>query len=139
MGRHRRIAAKPLKEMSAEEFRDYNREKVRRFRSGEVQTEDCLNCPTCGKSVTNRQRRYCSDQCRPSVHPGLAKQLGISCGKVGAIAELVVCADLIRRGFEVFRSVSQDCSCDLIVLKDGQAQRVEVKTAVQREEELFIQ
>lgn len=34
------------------------------------------------------------------------------------------------RGYEVFRSVSAACSCDLAVLKDKRLLRVEVRTGV---------
>lgn len=47
----------------------------------------------------------------------------------GAASELIVCADLLWRGFEVFRSVEQHCSCDLLAMRAGQILRVEVKTA----------
>lgn len=49
-------------------------------------------------------------------------------GTTGAIAELIVCADLLKRGFEVFRSVSPSCSCDLAIMKDKKLVRVEVTT-----------
>ena len=47
----------------------------------------------------------------------------------GTSSELIVATDLLGRGFEVFRSLSPDGSCDLIALKDGRALRIEVKTA----------
>ena len=47
---------------------------------------------------------------------------------VGAIGEMTACADLLKRGFEVFRSVSATCSCDLIILKNKKLLRVEVRT-----------
>ena len=49
-------------------------------------------------------------------------------GTTGAISELRVCVDLLARGYEVFRSVSQSCSCDIAVLKDGRLFRIEVTT-----------
>lgn len=51
------------------------------------------------------------------------------------MGELVVCADLIRRGYEVFRAVAGNQSCDLIAMKtiNGKVRRlrVEVKTATE--------
>jgi PD-(D/E)XK endonuclease len=87
-------------------------------------------CGNFGKSIEEKKvgTVYCSPECRPSFYTSLRRTTGLSPGKVGAISELIVCADLIRRGFEVFRSVSQDCSSDLVVLKDGKIERVEVKT-----------
>jgi hypothetical protein len=55
-------------------------------------------------------------------------QLPVPTGTVGAVAELLVAADLLKRGYEVFRAVSQACSCDLAVLKNGALLRVEVRT-----------
>jgi Holliday junction resolvase len=52
----------------------------------------------------------------------------ISTGKTGAISELLVCANLLEKGYEVFRSVSQDCSCDLLAMKDNKILKIEVKT-----------
>lgn len=49
-------------------------------------------------------------------------------GTTGAVSELRVAADLLERGYEVFRAVSPSCSCDLAVLKDGKLVRVEVRT-----------
>lgn len=46
----------------------------------------------------------------------------------GAISELRVCADLLIKGYEVFRAVSPDASCDLIVMKRGVITRVQVRT-----------
>ena len=43
--------------------------------------------------------------------------------------ELLVSADLMRRGYEVFRALSPACSCDLVILKEGRLLRVEVRTA----------
>ena len=53
----------------------------------------------------------------------------LDCCVKGASAELRVCADLLLRGYEVFRSISPHCSCDLMIQKDGNIYRVEVKTA----------
>lgn len=38
-------------------------------------------------------------------------------------------ADLLAAGYEVFKSVSPACCCDLAILKDGKLFRVEVTTA----------
>jgi Holliday junction resolvase-like predicted endonuclease len=51
----------------------------------------------------------------------------------GAVSELLVSADLMARGFEVFRAVSHAASCDLIAMRDGETIRVEVKSADQTE------
>ena len=47
----------------------------------------------------------------------------------GAFCELVVAADLMRQGFEVFRALSPGSPCDLAVLWGARLLRVEVRTA----------
>lgn len=51
-------------------------------------------------------------------------------GCVGAASELLVCADLLRLGWNVFRSVSPVSPFDLIIVRDTSLLlRVEVRTA----------
>jgi hypothetical protein len=52
----------------------------------------------------------------------------LSPGSKGSLAELVVCADLLDKGFAVFRSVSPNCFCDLIAIKGSEERRIEVRT-----------
>jgi hypothetical protein len=54
---------------------------------------------------------------------------GLPSGTTGAISELLVSSDLLRRGYAVFRALSPSCSCDLAILKGGRLFRVEVRTA----------
>lgn len=51
-------------------------------------------------------------------------------GAVGATGELLVAADLLRQGFDVFRSVASNAACDLIALMGNRLCRIEVKCAV---------
>lgn len=46
---------------------------------------------------------------------------------IGALCEVVVCADLLDRGIHVYRSMSPDSPCDLVALVDGKPFRIEVK------------
>lgn len=55
---------------------------------------------------------------------------GVNPGKTGAIVELAVAVDLLRRGFDVFRALSPSCSCDLVALKPGLVLRIEVRTMI---------
>jgi hypothetical protein len=90
----------------------------------------CANCSTEFKRwrITGK---FCSTKCQRTAYADRAGLWGsgLPSGTTGAIAELAVCADLLRRGYEVFRAVSQNCSCDLAILKDAKLLRVEVKTA----------
>lgn len=92
--------------------------------------------PACGGIVSaakvRRHALYCSDRCSTQHYNDRnyhsVGKLDIPTGTIGAISELVISADLLRRGFAVFRAVSPSCSCDLAVLKDGKLFRVEVTT-----------
>ena len=46
----------------------------------------------------------------------------------GTISELTAAADLTEKGYEVFRALDPCASCDLVALKDGKMQRVQVRT-----------
>lgn len=47
----------------------------------------------------------------------------------GALAEMMVCVDLLKRGFDVYRSVSPSGRCDLVAIcrNTGAVNRIEVK------------
>lgn len=52
----------------------------------------------------------------------------------GAMNELYVASDLMRRGFEVFRALSPAASCDLVAIgTPARMYRVEVKTGYIKE------
>ncbi len=52
----------------------------------------------------------------------------LSTGTKGAVSELRVAVDLLDRGWEVFRSLSPTCSCDLIARRDGVTVDIEVRS-----------
>jgi hypothetical protein len=91
----------------------------------------------CGREFTpapsNASRqRYCSPACRQDDYNGQylssGSRRGLTTGTTGAIGELAAGADLLRRGYEVFRALSPSCSCDLVAVRDGQILRIEVRT-----------
>jgi hypothetical protein len=92
-------------------------------------------CKGCGKPFEHHltQKEYCTTTCRKAHHKqkyaytSLAPNLSSS--NTGAVSELIVCADLLKKGYEVFRSVSATCSCDVIALRDGICTRIEVRSA----------
>jgi hypothetical protein len=53
---------------------------------------------------------------------------GLSTSTIGAIAELKVGADLLGKGYAVFRALSPACRCDLVILSAHRAWTVEVRT-----------
>lgn len=79
-----------------------------------------------------RRAKYCSPRCAAAIqrlrwrklNPGGLRARSRS--HLGAAAELAVAAELLRDGFDVFRSVSPAAVCDLLVLRDGKLWRVEV-------------
>lgn len=91
----------------------------------------CLQCQRPIDADKRKHAKYCSKHCR-SKHYGERIGIigtGLAPATTGALAELLISADLLKRGYEVFRALSPSCSCDLMVLKDGKTIRVEVKTA----------
>jgi hypothetical protein len=71
---------------------------------------------------------YCSPECRKSYGKRQQFDTYVPCGTIGALGELLVAADLLRKGYEVFRSVSPSCSADIMIYRDGKSKRVEVRT-----------
>lgn len=47
---------------------------------------------------------------------------------IGSFAEMIVCADLLKRGFDVYRSVSPNSDADLIAARGRRLCRIEVKS-----------
>lgn len=92
-------------------------------------------CVVCGKTFEHNQKdvRYCSSECRKEKYRQytgrFSRYPNISTGTVGALTELEVAADLLKKGYEVFRSLSPSASCDLAVLQNGVLRRIEVRTA----------
>jgi hypothetical protein len=89
----------------------------------------CAHCNSRYYPATPRQK-YCSRPCSNAVRD--ARQYGgkrhpkLPSGTLGAMNEMVVCADLIRQGYHVFRAVSPSCPCDLLILSGSKISRVEV-------------
>ncbi|MCK4625028.1 MAG: hypothetical protein KAV00_06945 [Phycisphaerae bacterium] len=97
---------------------------------------ELVNCVYCGKTLTEkkirRHAKYCDTECYRKCQGVKWRKLnprtGIPTATVGAMHELVVAADLLKRGLSVFRALSSMCSCDLVILRGKQLLRVEVTT-----------
>jgi len=90
-------------------------------------------CAQCYKTfdTTIPHKRLCSPVCKTKFNTEKTGRTGlnnISTGTMGAISELVCAADLMLKGYAVFRAISPSCSCDLLAMKNGITQRVEVRT-----------
>jgi hypothetical protein len=97
-----------------------------------IRTKVCVGCQREFETSWSVQK-YCSKRCRSAHTNELSGMVssrypGMSTGTVGAISELRVAVDLLTRGYEVFRAVSQSCSCDLIAQKNGVLIRIESRT-----------
>ena len=107
-------------------------------RYGETLAMDkCIRCK--GIISPKRMKRhaiYCSPTCESATRRALRSKAleandpgyAVPSSTVGAAFELVVAADLMMRGFAVFRAMSPACSCDLAVMLGDTMRRVEVKT-----------
>jgi len=95
----------------------------------------CLQCGSPVPPIKNKPtaiRKYCSLACTRASE--LQKRYGpdykfLTRTVRGAVSELIVCADLLARGYEVFRAQSPTCSCDLVVQANGRLFRIEVRSA----------
>jgi hypothetical protein len=98
----------------------------------------CAN-PQCGKvfSTTNLNKTCCNSSCYKVACESSTDSEDrfrfnsvskVTTGTIGATHELVVSADLLKRGFGVFRALSPSCPCDLILMIDGALFRLEVRT-----------
>ncbi len=93
-------------------------------------------CPTCSTPLSPARLRrhaiYCSSRCAKSAetrrHSHERVSYNTSTGSTGALSEMLVCAEMLRRGYHVFRSISPSCPCDLILMRDGRLIRAEVKS-----------
>ncbi len=92
-------------------------------------------CELCERDFVptypGRKTRFCGQACRNASYASRKLYGGsaeLTSGTQGAVAELLVCANLLRLGYEVFRAVSPHCSCDVLALKNGRTLRVEVRT-----------
>ena len=95
-----------------------------------------FKCATCGKTHdwSSHWRKYCSYECRHAAKKKLnsaSRDFKLPSSTVGTINELLVAADLLQRGFQVFRALSPSCDCDLAVLIGKRLVRLEVTTGVQ--------
>lgn len=96
-----------------------------------------MKCVICSKKFTTHvpKRLYCSSQCSALSEQKRngrfeRKMLDVSRGTVGAISEIEVSADLMRKGYSVFRSMSPSCFCDIIAIQKNIVLKIEVRTGV---------
>ncbi len=97
----------------------------------------CEHCSSLIIPIRNiPHQKYCSSACANAAFRvktlALNNRAGDSKttnGTAGAISELIVSVDLMRKGYHVFRAMSAHCPCDLIAMLGEKVLRVEVRTA----------
>lgn len=91
-----------------------------------------LNCERCGTEFMGRARkRFCTVKCQRAIvreHYAAQNPHGTPRALVGAMHELTVAADLMRRGFFVFRAMGPHSPGDLFAVKGATRLLVEVTT-----------
>ena len=105
-------------------------------------------CLECGKRIDYCKyfdtRKYCGADCR--IRGMLAMRKKKIVGRiphkvdtitVGAIAELVVGADLLKMGFQVYRALSPHSGEDMMVSRDGVTATVQVTTGYYKDDRLL--
>ena len=97
-------------------------------------------CPVCNLPYsTNREnKKHCSLTCRKVADiacyqdyresSGMQAKNDFSTGTTGAIHELVVCVELMKKGFHVFRALSPSCPCDVLCMTNTKTLRIEITT-----------
>lgn len=103
-------------------------------------TRVCKQCRKQFKAYPGTETIFCGKRCtsayewkkkqKRSEEAVKEKSLSVEVGTAtkGAIGELLVCADLLTKGYHVFRSVSPTCPNDLVAIKGDLVWRLEVKT-----------
>ena len=95
-----------------------------------------VTCATCGCELPQikqkRHAKYCSSLCCKEYGRNKFRKLNpqkkICSSSVGAISELRVSINLMERGAYVFRSLSPNAPCDLLVIWEKKYFRLEVTT-----------
>ena len=92
-----------------------------------IRKQACVSCQVLFVARAPNAR-YCVSCYKVQEQNKKSPYLHLSSGTVGAIGELMVSVDLMKKGYEVFRALSPSCSCDLAILKDKKLLRIEVRT-----------
>lgn len=94
---------------------------------------NCANCLEAFKLVQPKQK-YCSRQCRKAGEQAAYRRLnhpvsGLPTATIGAMHELAVAIDLLKKGYSVYSSLSASSPGDLVIMNGGKtAKLVEVTT-----------
>jgi Holliday junction resolvase-like predicted endonuclease len=95
-------------------------------------------CPVCGCEFETPRESHmvCSEDCRKKRMYlrcyGQRFKLNLPASTIGTISEMMVCQDLLKSGYYVFRSISPNSPFDIIASKNGSLIKIEVRTAAKR-------
>lgn len=101
--------------------------------------ENNHNCVVCLAPFKSHRSlaMYCSKPCqkksarsRMEITSSGKTSAHLSASVKGAMHEHLVCYDLLKRGYAVFRSCTPSSSCDLLLMAGDCISRVEVRTVV---------
>jgi hypothetical protein len=92
-------------------------------------------CPICNNVflTSNPNKITCSLSCRNSAlikyrEETSGYRTGLPASTTGALSELLVCSDLLSKGYYVFRSLSPNSPYDIVADKNGQIYKIEITT-----------
>lgn len=98
-----------------------------------------LSCSECGKVINPKglksylyKRKFCDKVCgaafsKRSYREIAGEPLNLPGSTVGALHELLVSYELLKRGYQVFRALAPNALCDLMVIDNkGVLKRLEV-------------
>lgn len=94
-----------------------------------------IECAICGHEFMPRtdRHRLCSLKCRKEWNRRIYGNDTLAThndrNMIGAAGEMIVCADLLAVGFEVYRAVSPSQSCDIIAMACGEVWRIESRVS----------
>jgi len=95
----------------------------------------CLICTNSFKH-SQPQALVCSKKCRDArddqLYGRLCNQKILPTGTTGAISEMAICADLMYKGYAVFRATSPSCFADVVAIKGVDVFKIECRTGHKR-------
>jgi len=97
-------------------------------------------CRACGKDFLAKKSnaKFCSAACRPSNKIlRLRPKSEMAPNKCGAHSELVACAYLLRKGYDVYRAVNWTAKANLVAVRGDEILRVQVKTGARLSNGMF--
>lgn len=105
--------------------------------------KQCIECgvgfaphPMSSNKQGGFTQKYCSNKCRTEKLSSPWRGI-LSTSNVGAMAEILVCADLLSRQYEVYRNVSPNGINDVVAYKEGQYYGIDVKSGYRKNDKLY--